>query len=111
MSKKLITHKGGFKREGKEGKIDYTLIPLDVLKDLAIHYTSGAIVHGEDNWKKAKDIKTFKKSAARHFVAILNGDEDEDHYSALVWNINCLKWFKLNAKKEKGTRVRGKRTK
>lgn len=97
--KKLLEHDGGFKRESKEDKIDFTLIPTDVLGFLAAHYTKGAKVHGVDNWKKCKDLSTFKKSAYRHFIAILNGDTDEDHHSALVWNINCLKWFELNGNK------------
>lgn len=95
----LKKHEGGFLREGKEDKIDYTLIPLDVLKALAIHYTNGAKVHGRDNWKKATDMQTFKSSAFRHLIAIFDGDKSEDHYSAAVWNINCLKYNELNGKK------------
>lgn len=92
----LIQHKDGFLREDKQDKIDYTLIPLDVLHALAKHYTDGATKHGRDNWKKNTDMSSFERSAYRHFISLLNGDQDEDHYSALVWNINCLKWNSLN---------------
>lgn len=95
---KLIEHNGGFKREDKVGKIDYTLIPLDVLEKLAIHYSKGAIVHGRDNWKKAKDVETFKQSAYRHLIAVLKNDKSEDHHSALIWNVMCLHYFELNDK-------------
>lgn len=61
----LITHEGGFKREDKNNKIDYTLIPTKELTRLANHYTKGAKVHGVDNWKKSKDINTFNFSIRR----------------------------------------------
>lgn len=97
MSKdKLKKHENGFLREDKSEKVDYTLIPLNVLTELAIHYTNGAKVHGKDNWMKCKDLSSFKESAFRHLVAILQDKKDEDHYSALVWNINCLKWNQIN---------------
>jgi len=91
---RYIEHKGGFLREDKSNKVDYTLIPHEILTDLAIHYTEGAKKHGIDNWKKSKDNKGFLKSAYRHFIAILLGKEDEDHVSALIWNVSCYKWHK-----------------
>jgi len=97
MSKeKLKKYENGFLRQDKVDKIDYTLIPLNVLTALAIHYTNGAKVHGKDNWMKCKDMNSFKESAFRHLVAVLENKTDEDHESALVWNINCLKWHRLN---------------
>jgi|ERR1035437_405994 hypothetical protein len=96
MSTKLITHKGGFKRANKINKINFNLIPLESLTDLAIHYTCGAEVHGVDNWKKATDMNTFKESMFRHLIGVLEDKEDEDHLSALCWNAFCLKWHKLN---------------
>lgn len=96
--KKLVKHENGYLRESKESKVDYTLIPTDVLTALAKHYTDGGKVHGDWNWQKAKDMNTFKQSAFRHFIAVLEDKQDEDHYSACVWNINCLKWHKLNGK-------------
>lgn len=95
----LKNHGNGFLRESKEDKIDFTLIPVNVLTALAKHYTVGAKVHGRDNWKKATDINTFKQSAYRHLVAILEDKQDYDHYSALMWNVACLKWNKLNENK------------
>jgi hypothetical protein len=96
--KKLVKHKNGFVREDKSEKVDYTLIPLNVLTELAIHYTNGAKVHGVDNWKKSVDMNSFKSSAYRHLIAILEDKKDEDHYSALIWNVMCLKWNEINAK-------------
>jgi hypothetical protein len=94
----LKKHLNGFLREDKKDKVDFTLIPTNVLTALAKHYTDGARVHGLDNWKKATDMNTFKASAFRHLIAVLEDKKDEDHYSALMWNVACLKWHKLNEK-------------
>lgn len=91
--KKLLTHKNGFKREDKSTKVDYTLIPIPLLERLAKHYTDGAKVHGRDNWKKSKDLETFKQSACRHFIAWMENKKDEDHASALVWNVFCYEFL------------------
>lgn len=88
----LITHTGGFKRENKEAKVDFTLIPTDVLTKVALHFTRGAKVHGRDNWKKAQDITTFKQSAFRHLIAVLEDNQDEPHAEALIWNMMCYLW-------------------
>lgn len=88
----LKKHEGGFIREGKEHKVDFTLIPIEPLTALAKHYTDGAKVHGIDNWKKCKDMNSFKQSAFRHLIAILNNDKTDDHFSALCWNVMCLKY-------------------
>ena len=70
MKKKLLKHKGGFKREDKSHKLDFTLIPIPVLKRLAKHYTEGAVVHGKNNWMKSKDLETL---SSLHIVTLLLG--------------------------------------
>lgn len=99
MNKKLKIHNSGFKREDKSNKIDYTLIPPEVLTRLADWYTKGAIIHGRDNWKKSTDTDTFKQSAYRHLVAVLQDKNDEPHEEALIWNMMCLMWHKENDEK------------
>lgn len=94
MKKKLLKHKGGFKREDKSHKLDFTLIPIPVLKRLAKHYTEGAKAHGKNNWMKSKDLETFKQSAYRHFIAWQNGELDESHDMACVWNIFCYEYLR-----------------
>lgn len=95
----LVKHKGGFLRESKEEKVDYTLIPTDVLTALAKHYTDGAKKHGRDNWKKAESVETFEQSMFRHLIGIINRDKSEDHHSSLEWNSMCHKWHLLHGKK------------
>ena len=88
----LKKHKGGFLREDKKEKVDFTLIPIGPLTALAKHYTDGAKVHGLDNWKKCKDVQTFKASAFRHLIAVLEGKTDEGHISACIWNLMALQF-------------------
>lgn len=92
MKKKLVIHEGGFKREGKDSKVDYTLIPTSVLTAIAKHYTDGAKVHGRDNWKKSTDMETFKQSAFRHLISALEGKKDENHIIACIWNLMALEY-------------------
>lgn len=94
--KDLKEHTDGFIREDKSEKVDYTLIPPSVLEALAAHYTSGAKVHGRDNWMKSTDMDTFKQSAFRHLMAVLEDNTDEPHDMALIWNVACLYWHRKN---------------
>ncbi len=96
MGKKLLEHEGGFKREDKSLKIDYTLIPPELLRRLAVHYTYGAIEHGKHNWKNAKKLDTFKESANRHWMQWLMDENDEDHAMSLIWNVLSYEYLKEN---------------
>jgi Domain of unknown function (DUF5664) len=95
MIKKLKKHKNGYLREDKKDKLDYTLIPIEPLKALAKHYTDGAKVHGDWNWKKCVDMNSFKSSAYRHLIAVLEDDTTEDHISACIWNLMALKYNQI----------------
>lgn len=61
-----------------------------------IHLTKGAIKYpdnldGTANWTKAahhEELRRFKQSALRHFMQWYFGDKDEDHASAVFFNIN-----------------------
>lgn len=77
-------------RSDDTGKPDYTLIDLAFLERLAQHLTANAAVKGRNNWRRAHtqaDLDRFQQSAFRHFVAWLRGDSDEDHASALAFNV------------------------
>lgn len=53
----------------------------------------GAIKYTERNWEKANSIEElnrFKASAWRHFVQAMSGENDEDHFSAICFNINAI---------------------
>jgi len=94
-SGKRIKFKSGFTRDINDGKPLYNLIPHEMLTRLAMHYTNGAVKYGRGNWKKAnspEEYERFQESAYRHFIAWLRGDTDEDHASAVMWNIMAYEW-------------------
>ena len=89
----------GFTRSDDEGKVNYALIPISMLHRVGRLYTDGAAVHGKNNWKEGKGpevMESARESAFRHFIAWMEGKEDEDHYAALIWNLNLYE----NAKED-----------
>lgn len=49
------------------------------------------------NWEKAntqEDLQRFKESAARHFMSWFKGKDDEDHASALFFNVQGVEYIK-----------------
>lgn len=96
----------GMVRDVTTDKIDWTLA-LDgpMFKRYAIHLTKGAIKYAKRNWLKAnsaEELEHAKESATRHFMQWLAGDTDEDHASALIFNLNAVERLKelLAAKSE-----------
>lgn len=90
---------GGMVRSPAGDKQDWTLIrkgPL--LKRWVALLSRGARVYGKNNWLKAllstvkadrdKTKERFQESAARHFEQWINGDRDEDHAAAVIFNMN-----------------------
>ena len=83
-------------RDTNEGKPDFTLIPYEALKRVAQHYTNGLKKYGRNNWHNLStqaDMDRFKESALRHLYQYLNGEDDEDHASAAIFNIMALVYF------------------
>lgn len=82
----------GMRRDIEDDKVDYTLVYDGPLHDrLAAHLTKGAVKYGRRNWQLAvslEEAERFMRSAARHFRQWLNGELDEDHFSATVFNMN-----------------------
>lgn len=89
----------GMVRDISEGKIDYTLITDGpMFKRWAIHLTNGARKYAKRNWLKAEgdaELERFKESAFRHFMQWYYGESDEDHASAVFFNINGYETLKL----------------
>jgi dATP/dGTP diphosphohydrolase len=83
---------GGMVRDIADDKIDYTLITDGpMFKRWAIHLTNGAKKYAKRNWMKAQggeEYQRFKESAFRHFMQWYYDDRDEDHASAVYFNIN-----------------------
>lgn len=80
----------GMVRDVQDDKPDYTLLPLEFLDRWAAHMTKGAAKYGRENWRLASsqdELQRFRSSAFRHFMQWLRGDRDEDHASAVCFNV------------------------
>jgi hypothetical protein len=93
----------GMRRDTSDNKTDVELIFNGPMADRwAEHLTKGAIKYpdpeiGEANWMRANgkaEMVRFRKSAVRHFRQWLRGDIDEDHASAVFFNINGYEYTK-----------------
>ncbi len=86
----------GMQRDTQEGKTLWHLVADGpMLERWAVHLTGGAKKYEESNWMKAEgeaEAKRFRASAFRHFMQWYNGDTDEDHASAVYFNINGFEY-------------------
>jgi hypothetical protein len=77
----------GSKRDTRDGKGRYDLLPPEAIRRLSIHYENGARKYDDRNWEKGQPLCRFLDSALRHIFKILEGWDDEDHAAAAMWNI------------------------
>lgn len=77
----------------------------EMRKELALHYESGARVHGVDNWKKGIPVYgserggCFLDSMRRHIDQALQGKDDEPHAISAIWNAFGAVWTLKNLPK------------
>lgn len=92
---------GGMVRDTTEGKTNFLNVRFGpMLKRWATHLTKGRekypdVEPGVPNWTLAQGVEEYlraKESASRHFEQWLNGDRDEDHASAVFFNINLAEY-------------------
>ena len=88
----------GMKRDTQAGKTLWALVYSGpMLARWAWHLTAGAVKYGRDNWMQAngqEELDRFRDSAARHFAQWMNGERDEDHASAVFFNINGAEYVR-----------------
>lgn len=80
----------GMVRDIEGDKPRYDLIWRPGLKRLAELMARGAKKYTDRNWEKAEtqeELDRFKASANRHFEQWFQGDRDEDHMSAVIFNL------------------------
>ena len=89
-SGELTRFKSGAVRDSSEGKARMGLLPMDLLKRVAIWYGLGATKYGDNNWRKGQSKSHVMGSLMRHLTSYQMGLTDEDHLSAVIWNALCL---------------------
>lgn len=89
---------GGMVRDITEGKTDYSLVLDGPMFDRwAVHMTKGASKYAKRNWMLAtgqEELERFRESALRHFIQWYRGAIDEDHASAVFFNVNGHEYVK-----------------
>ena len=85
------TFSTGAVRDMHEGKGRCDLLPACVLLRLARHYENGARKYGVRNWQGIP-CYSFADSAMRHLLKYMDGQTDEDHLIAAIWNLCGLAW-------------------
>jgi hypothetical protein len=98
----------GMRRDLQDGKPDFYLVmPLGIpyseqmLTRWASLMTRGKEKYGLRNWEKAnseEELERFKSSAFRHFLQWVSGETDEDHASAVFFNITAAEFVKSKTK-------------
>lgn len=86
----------GMKRENKEGKLRFDLIPQEPLERLAGLYARGGAIYGDRNWEQGQPWSETYASLLRHVYAWRSGDRSEDHGAAVLWNMMALMWYEEN---------------
>lgn len=94
----------GMQRDTNENKARYDLVYIPMLTRWAELMARGAEKYSERNWEKAEtqeEMNRFKESAFRHFIQWFNNEEDEDHGSAVFFNISGAEMVKQKLKDNK----------
>ena len=82
----------GAVRDMSAGKGRMDLVPWNVIIRLSKHYEAGAKKYEERNWEKGVPSHSFLDSAFRHLAKYADGQKDEDHLIAAIWNLCGLAW-------------------
>ena len=80
----------GAVRDSAEGKPRMELVPYDLLARLSKWYAEGAKKYKDNNWRKGQPESAVSGSLQRHFEKWMRGETDEDHLSAMAWNVFSL---------------------
>jgi len=90
----------GSKRDTRDGKGRFDLIPPYALTRLARHYENGAKKYGDRNWEKGQPLARYLDSMIRHAYKFLGGSREEDHLAAVAWN--ALAYIETEYRIERG---------
>lgn len=64
----------------------------ECLLEVSMHYKQGAEKYGERNWEKGIPLHSYIDSGIRHFLKYIDGQIDEPHDRAFVWNMLGAIW-------------------
>ena len=76
----------GAERDASEGKGLPSCIPPTAIRSLALRFEDGASKYTRDNWLKGIPLSRYQDAIIRHTLAAAEGQTDEDHLGAVLWN-------------------------
>lgn len=71
--------------------INHISVP-QIMLEVSMHYKQGAEKYGERNWEKGIPLHSYIDSGVRHFLKHIDGQTDERHDRAFVWNMLGAIW-------------------
>ena len=109
-SGKREKYASGMIRDTQEGKPRFDLchaegVPYNeqMLTRFAALMARGVTKYGERNWELAEgkeELNRFRGSALRHMQQWYDGEEDEDHQAAVLFNLMAAETLKYKLKKK-----------
>jgi len=63
---------------------------VEAIHRLSIQLEKGALKYSKRNWEKGMPLEEYINSALRHLNAMVNKQDDEDHYAAALFNVMGL---------------------
>lgn len=100
-TEEIETFPTGSKRNSRKGKGRFDLLPWEAIKQWALLMESGAESHGERNWQMGQDTYRYFDSAVRHLYNWIEGEREENHLSAALFNIGAIIWTEKQIKEGK----------
>ena len=84
----------GAVRDAMQNKGIPSQMPTCALRAVSRRFEDGAEKYGLGNWQKGMPMSRYVDSIYRHLWDFVDGDQDEDHLSAVIWNAMCLYYTK-----------------
>ena len=87
------------------GKLQWSLLPFEELRDVVRVLMLGAKKYTPDNWKKCDDVTRYKDALMRHVISYVSGDTIDNesglsHLAHAVCNCLFLMYFDNREKEE-----------
>lgn len=76
----------GSKRDTRDGKGRFDLLPYQSVFEIARIFEEGAKKYGDRNWEKGQPLSRYIDSAMRHGFKVIGGWKDENHAAMSAWN-------------------------
>lgn len=85
---------GGSTREPEGARGRFDLVPLELVRTVAVHLTKGAEKYAPNAWRSGMPYSRCISSALRHLLQFAAGQTDEDHLAAAICNLTFIATYR-----------------